>query len=199
MNLIRYIIDFFHINGAGQQSVKYAKGQTYPESDETISHVEAGHAEIVVVEVSATTETTDAGVTPQPDDNTEQGSPAPAADAPVQNEAAPVTSAATDTPAAADVTAAPDTTAATDATATVSQPQPDLTQTPAAIDPAPVAAPVADTTPTDPTAQVAEPVPPVTATPVDQPAQVVPSADTAPTVDATPTATVAAPDQAGQS
>ena len=196
MNLIRYVIDFFHINGAGQQTVKYAKGQTYPESDETMSHVEAGHAEIVVVEVSATTETTDADATLQPDDNAEQGSLPPAANAPVQDEVAPVTPAATDTPA---VAAAPDTTAATDATATVSQTQPDLTQTPAAIDPAPVAAPVADTTPTDPAAQAAETVPPVSATPVDQPAQVVPSADTSPTVDATPTATVATPAQAGQS
>ncbi|MFZ6848119.1 hypothetical protein [Undibacterium sp. RuRC25W] len=198
MNLIRYVIDFFHINGAGQQSVKYAKGQTYPESDETISHVEAGHAEIVVVEVSATTETTDADAAPQPDNNVEQGSPVPVADAPVQNEAAPVTGAATDTPAVADATAAPDTTDATEATATVSQPQPDLTQTPAATDPAPVAAASADTTVTDPTAQAAEPVPPVTATPVDQPAQVASPAEAAPTVDATPTATVAAPDQAGQ-
>lgn len=54
MNLIRYLIDFFHINGAGVQSVKYAKGQTYPESDETLSHVEAGHAEPLVIDLAST-------------------------------------------------------------------------------------------------------------------------------------------------
>lgn len=195
MNLIRYVIDFFHINGAGQQSVKYAKGQTYPESDETMSHVEAGHAEIVVVEVSTTTETSVADTAPQPDGNAEPSSLTPAANAPVQNEVAPVTTTDTDTPAAADATATPDTTAAT---ATVSQTQPDLTQTPPATDPAPVAAPSADTTSTEPAAQAPEPVPPVAATPVDQQAQVVTPAEAAPMVDTTPPATAAAPAQAGQ-
>ncbi|WP_042549003.1 hypothetical protein, partial [Ralstonia solanacearum] len=67
MNVIRYLIDFFHINGAGVQSVKYAKGQTYPADDETLSHVEAGHAEIVVIDVTATTSDAATAEPPQPD------------------------------------------------------------------------------------------------------------------------------------
>ncbi len=47
MNLIRYILDFFHINGAGQQAIKYAKDQLYPATEETLSHVVAGIAEVV--------------------------------------------------------------------------------------------------------------------------------------------------------
>ncbi len=47
MNIIRYILDFFHINGAGQQVVKYAKDQLYPATEETLSHVVAGIAEVV--------------------------------------------------------------------------------------------------------------------------------------------------------
>ena len=47
MNLIRYILDFFHINGAGQQAIKYAKDQVYPATEETLSHVVAGIAEVV--------------------------------------------------------------------------------------------------------------------------------------------------------
>ncbi len=160
MNLIRYVIDFFHINGAGQQSVKYAKGQTYPESDETISHVEAGHAEIIVVDVSGTTEATDAEAAPQPDNNVEQGSPAVIAGAPVQNETTPVAPAVTDTPAVTDATAVSDTTNSTDATATIAQPQPDLTQTITTTDPASVVAPLAQTLPAvdaTPTVTVADP------------------------------------------
>ena len=76
MNLIRYILDFFHINGAGQQAIKYAKDQVYPATEETLSHVVAGIAEVVsdaalavkdfVEGKQETTEIPDPVATPEP-------------------------------------------------------------------------------------------------------------------------------------
>ena len=47
MNFVRFLKDFFHVDGSGNTSVKYAQGQTYLVSDETASQVVAGSAELV--------------------------------------------------------------------------------------------------------------------------------------------------------
>lgn len=47
MDLIRFLKDFFHVDGSGNTAVKYAQGQTYPATEETTSQVAAGVAEVV--------------------------------------------------------------------------------------------------------------------------------------------------------
>lgn len=89
MNLIRYFIDFFHINGAGVQSVKYAKGQTYPSTEETLSHVEAGHAELLVVDISAADESSAADTTAPINDQPQNDGNLPASETPAANADAP--------------------------------------------------------------------------------------------------------------
>ena len=49
MDLIRFLKDFFHVDGSGTTAVKYAQGQTYPATEETTSQVAAGVAEVVTV------------------------------------------------------------------------------------------------------------------------------------------------------
>jgi len=83
MNVIRYLIDFFHINGAGLQSVKYAKGQSYPANDETRSHVEAGHAEFLVVDVASADVSSDSDAASAANATATTDTDAPATAAPV--------------------------------------------------------------------------------------------------------------------
>ena len=47
MELIRFLADFFAIDGSGNTVTKYLKGRLYPVTEETASQVEAGVAEVV--------------------------------------------------------------------------------------------------------------------------------------------------------
>lgn len=49
MDLIRFLADFFAIDGSGNPVTKYLKGALYPVTEETTSQVAAGTAEIVSV------------------------------------------------------------------------------------------------------------------------------------------------------
>jgi hypothetical protein len=43
--MVRYLIDFYGVDCAGNASKLYAAGQDYAESDETLRHVALGYAE----------------------------------------------------------------------------------------------------------------------------------------------------------
>ena len=47
MKSIRFLADFFSVDGSGNSFVKYAKGGIYPSDDETLGQVAAGFAEEV--------------------------------------------------------------------------------------------------------------------------------------------------------
>ena len=47
MKLIRFLADFYSVDGTGNCFVKYAKGGIYPLDDETAGQVAAGFAEEV--------------------------------------------------------------------------------------------------------------------------------------------------------
>ena len=58
MKSIRFLADFYAVDGAGNSFVKYAKGGVYPVNEETAGQVSAGFAEEVETpDVAATAST----------------------------------------------------------------------------------------------------------------------------------------------
>ena len=49
MKGIRFMVDFFAVDGSGNRYVKYRQGEVYPPTEETTSQVIAGFAEEVDV------------------------------------------------------------------------------------------------------------------------------------------------------
>jgi hypothetical protein len=49
MKGIRFMVDFFAVDGSGNRYVKYRQGEVYPPTEETTSQVIAGFAEEVEV------------------------------------------------------------------------------------------------------------------------------------------------------
>lgn len=56
MKGIRFMVDFFAVDGSGNRYVKYRQGEVYPPTEETSSQVIAGFAEEVDVEIDVETE-----------------------------------------------------------------------------------------------------------------------------------------------
>jgi hypothetical protein len=56
MKGIRFMVDFFAVDGSGNRYVKYRQGEVYPPTEETTSQVIAGFAEEVDVEIDVETE-----------------------------------------------------------------------------------------------------------------------------------------------
>lgn len=56
MKGIRFMVDFFAVDGSGNRYVKYRQGEVYPPTEETGSQVIAGFAEEVDVEIDVETE-----------------------------------------------------------------------------------------------------------------------------------------------
>ena len=56
MKGIRFMVDFFAVDGSGNRYIKYRQGEVYPPTEETTSQVIAGFAEEVDAGVDAEVE-----------------------------------------------------------------------------------------------------------------------------------------------
>jgi hypothetical protein len=82
MKGIRFMVDFFAVDGSGNRYTKYRQGEVYPPTEETTSQVIAGFAEEVELPDQVSEPKSKKGLQAQPETNASVEPPAEASTEP---------------------------------------------------------------------------------------------------------------------